>query len=132
MKKARGAIRHDYCGELRAPRHCGKGEKRGTVATEPTITRQEVAHLAYLARLDVTDEELDRYAGQLDLILHSVAAVSAVADQDIEPTSHAVPLVNVYREDVVRPGLTNDEALAMAPAADAGMFRVPQILGEEQ
>lgn len=100
--------------------------------SSPTLTRDEVAHLAYLARLQVTDEELDRYAGQLDVILRSVAAVAAVADQDIEPTSHAVPLVNVYREDVVRPGLTQAEALAMAPAADAGRFRVPQILGEEQ
>lgn len=101
-------------------------------ASSPVLTRDEVAHLAYLARLDMTDEELDRYAGQLDVILHSVATVAAVADQDIEPTSHAVPLVNVYREDIVRPGLTQDEALAMAPAADAGRFRVPQILGEEQ
>lgn len=98
----------------------------------PALTKDEVAHLAYLARLDVTEEELDRYAGQLDVILSSVAAVAAVADQDIEPTSHAVPLVNVFREDVVRPGLTQDEALAMAPAADSGRFRVPQILGEEQ
>lgn len=98
----------------------------------PTLTTGEVAHLAYLARLDVTDEELGRYAGQLDVILQSVAAVAAVADQDIEGTSHAVPLVNVYREDVVRPGLTQSEALAAAPAAEAGRFRVPQILGEEQ
>ncbi|OJV24959.1 MAG: asparaginyl/glutamyl-tRNA amidotransferase subunit C [Actinobacteria bacterium 69-20] len=91
-----------------------------------------MAHLAHLARLAVADEELDRYAEQLDVILHSVAAVAAVAADDIEPTSHAVPLINVYREDVVRPGLTPEEALAMAPAADAGRFRVPQILGEEQ
>lgn len=98
----------------------------------PALTRDEVAHLAYLARLDVTDEELDRYAQQLDVILGSVAKVAAVADQDIEPTSHAVPLTNVYREDVVRPGLSQEEALAMAPAAEAGRFRVPQILGEEQ
>ena len=57
--------------------------------------------------------------------------VSEVAAQDIEPTSHAVPLTNVYREDVVTPGLTRDQALAMAPAAEDGRFRVPQILGEE-
>ena len=100
--------------------------------TAPALTRDEVAHLAYLARLDVTDSELDRYAQQLDVILGSVAKVAAVADQDIEPTSHAVPLTNVYREDVVRQGLSQDEALAMAPAAEAGRFRVPQILGEEQ
>ena len=98
----------------------------------PTLTRDEVAHLAYLARLDVSDEELDRYVGQLDVILQSVAKVAAVAGADIEPTSHAVPLVNVFREDVVRPGLSQSDALAMAPAADAGRFRVPQILGEEQ
>lgn len=98
----------------------------------PSLTRDEVAHLAHLARLAVTDEELDRYAGQLDVILSSVAAVARVADQDVPPTSHAVPLVNVFREDVVRPGLTADQALAMAPAADSGRFRVPQILGEEQ
>jgi aspartyl-tRNA(Asn)/glutamyl-tRNA(Gln) amidotransferase subunit C len=101
-------------------------------ACSPVLTRDEVAHLAYLARLQVTDAELDRYAEQLDVILHSVATVAAVANQDIEPTSHAVPLVNVFREDVVRPGLSQSEALAMAPAADAGRFRVPQILGEEQ
>lgn len=101
-------------------------------ANSPTLTRDEVAHLAYLARLQVTDEELDRYAGQLDVILQSVAKVTAIAGEDIPPTSHAVPLVNVYREDVVRPGLTSEEALAMAPAADSGRFRVPQILGEEQ
>lgn len=104
----------------------------GSGGGAPALTRDEVAHLAYLARLEVTDEELDRYAGQLELILGSVAVVSAVAEQDIEPTSHAVPLVNVFREDIVRPGLSNADALAMAPAADAGMFRVPQILGEEQ
>jgi aspartyl-tRNA(Asn)/glutamyl-tRNA(Gln) amidotransferase subunit C len=91
-----------------------------------------VAHLAQLARLAVTDQELDRYAQQLDVILTSVAAVSEVAADDIEPTSHAVPLVNVFRQDVPRPGLTREQALAMAPAAEDGRFRVPQILGEEQ
>ena len=105
---------------------------RADATAPPTVSRQDVAHLAHLARLAVADEELDRYARQLDVILHSVAAVAAVAADDIEPTSHAVPLVNVYREDVVRPGLTQEEALAMAPAAEAGRFRVPQILGEEQ
>ncbi len=108
------------------------GGAADTAATPPAISRDEVAHLALLARLQVTDDELDRYAEQLDVILHSVAAVSEIAADDVEPTSHAVPLVNVFREDVVRPGLTADEALAMAPAAEAGRFRVPQILGEEQ
>ncbi|HET8588136.1 MAG TPA: Asp-tRNA(Asn)/Glu-tRNA(Gln) amidotransferase subunit GatC [Nakamurella sp.] len=98
----------------------------------PTLSRADVAHLAQLARLAVTDQELDRYAQQLDVILTSVAAVSEVAADDIEPTSHAVPLVNVFRQDVPRPGLTREQALAMAPAAEDGRFRVPQILGEEQ
>ena len=95
------------------------------------LTRSDVAHLAHLARLSVTEEELDRYVGQLSVILESVVAVSAVAAEDIEPTSHAVPLTNVYRDDVGTPGLTREQALAMAPAAEDGRFRVPQILGEE-
>ncbi len=103
-------------------------------ASAPTLTRDDVAHLAHLARLELSDDELDLYVGQLSVILDSVATVSAVAaaDADIEPTSHAVPLTNVFREDVVRPGLTHDAALAAAPAAEEGRFRVPQILGEEQ
>ena len=99
----------------------------------PTLTRDSVGHLAHLARLDLTEAELDLYVDQLSVILHSVAAVSSVVGtRDIEPTSHAVPLTNVFREDVVRPGLTRDAALAGAPSAESGRFRVPQILGEEQ
>ncbi len=100
---------------------------------KPVLTREDVAHLAHLARLEVTDAELDLYVGQLSVILDSVAAVSEVAaSEDIEPTTHAVPLTNVYREDVVVPGLSQQAALAGAPAAEDGRFRVPQILGEEQ
>lgn len=97
----------------------------------PSISRDEVAHLARLARLAVTDDELDLFAGQLDQILQSVAQVSEVAADDIPPTSHAVPLTNVFREDVVRPGLDQQQALSGAPAAEDGRFRVPRILGEE-
>jgi aspartyl-tRNA(Asn)/glutamyl-tRNA(Gln) amidotransferase subunit C len=97
----------------------------------PSISRDEVAHLARLARLAVSDDELDLFAGQLDQIVGAVAAVGSVADQDIPPTSHAVPLTNVFRADVVRPGLTQAQALAAAPAAEDGRFRVPRILGEE-
>lgn len=96
------------------------------------LTRNDVAHLAHLARLELTDTELDMYVGQLSLILDSVAAVSSVANQDIKPTTHAVPLSNVYRDDVIRPGLTHEEAMDQAPAVQDGRFRVPQILGEEQ
>ena len=98
----------------------------------PNISRDEVAHLAKLARLAVTDDELDFFAGQLDQILDSVAKVSEVAAEDVPPTSHAVPLTNVFRQDVVVPGLTQQQALAGAPAAEEGRFRVPRILGEEQ
>ncbi|WP_436501852.1 Asp-tRNA(Asn)/Glu-tRNA(Gln) amidotransferase subunit GatC [Actinokineospora sp. HUAS TT18] len=97
----------------------------------PSISRDEVAHLARLARLAVTEEELDLFAGQLDQIVQAVAKVGDVADQDIPPTSHSVPLTNVFRRDVVRPGLTQQQALDSAPAAEDGRFRVPRILGEE-
>lgn len=95
------------------------------------ITRDEVAHLARLARLAVTDAELDVFAGQLDVILGSVARVGEVAADDIPPTSHAVPLENVFRADELRPGLSQEQALSGAPASEDGRFRVPRILGEE-
>ena len=95
------------------------------------ITRAEVAHLARLARLALAEDELDHYAEQLDVILQSVARVSEVAADDIPPTSHPLPLVNVYRPDVVVVGLTAEEALSAAPAVQDDRFRVPRILDEE-
>lgn len=95
-----------------------------------SITRAEVAHLAKLARLALTDDELDHYATQLDVILGSVARVAEVAADDIPPTSHAIPMANVFRPDVVVPGLTAEAALAAAPAAEEERFRVPRILDE--
>jgi len=95
------------------------------------ITRDEVAHLARLARLALPEDELDQLAAQLDVIISAVAKVQEVAKGDIPPTSHALPLTNVYRPDEVKPGLTPDQALAEAPAVEDGRFRVPQILGEE-
>jgi aspartyl-tRNA(Asn)/glutamyl-tRNA(Gln) amidotransferase subunit C len=95
------------------------------------ITRAEVAHLAKLARLTLTDEQLDHYAEQLSVIIESVARVSEVATEDVPATSHPVPLVNVTRPDVVQPGLMPDDALAMAPAREDDRFRVPRILDEE-
>ncbi|MGI8868316.1 MAG: Asp-tRNA(Asn)/Glu-tRNA(Gln) amidotransferase subunit GatC [Mycobacteriales bacterium] len=94
------------------------------------ISRDEVAHLARLARLAVTDEELDTFAGQLDVILGAVAQVSAVPTDGVPATSHAVPLTNVTRPDEVRPGLSQQKALAAAPATEDGRFRVPRILDE--
>lgn len=97
-----------------------------------TISREEVAHLARLARLAVTDAELDLFAGQLDGILQAVARVGEVAADDIPPTSHSVPLINVLREDEIQPCLPRDEALAGAPDSFENRFRVPQILAEEE
>ncbi|MGZ6840314.1 MAG: Asp-tRNA(Asn)/Glu-tRNA(Gln) amidotransferase subunit GatC [Frankiaceae bacterium] len=95
-----------------------------------TITRDEVAHLARLARLALDETELDHLSGQLDVILNSVARVREVASADIPPTSHAVPLTNVFRPDALRPSLAREEVLAVAPAAEEGRFRVPRILDE--
>jgi aspartyl-tRNA(Asn)/glutamyl-tRNA(Gln) amidotransferase subunit C len=95
------------------------------------ITRAEVAHLARLARIDLTQDELDHFATQLDVIIGAVARVAEVAADDIPPTSHSVPLINVLREDEVGPCLSPEEVLAAAPAAEDGRFRVPRILDEE-
>ncbi len=99
--------------------------------TPAEITRTDVAHLARLARLAVTDEELDTFAGQLQVILGAVARVGEVAADDIPPTSHVVPLTNVWRADEVRPSLPHDAAMAAAPAVEQERFRVPRILDEE-
>ena len=96
-----------------------------------SITRDEVAHLARLARLELPGDELASYAEQLDVILAAVARVGEVAAADIPPTSHALPLTDVTRADVARPGLPPEEALAGAPAAEQDRFRVPRILTEE-
>ena len=95
------------------------------------ISREEVAHLARLSRLAVTEEELDKFAGQLDVILQSVARIGDVAAEDIPPTSHSVPLTNVLRDDVVTPSLSQADVLSGAPDAAEGRFRVPRILDEE-
>jgi aspartyl-tRNA(Asn)/glutamyl-tRNA(Gln) amidotransferase subunit C len=98
----------------------------------PEITREEVAHLARLARLALDDAELDGLAAQLDVILGAVAQISEVTDAaDVPPTTHAVPVENVTRPEVVMPSLPRDAVLAGAPAAEDGRFRVPRILDDE-
>ncbi|WP_310962740.1 Asp-tRNA(Asn)/Glu-tRNA(Gln) amidotransferase subunit GatC [Nocardioides terrisoli] len=99
---------------------------------DDVITRAEVRHLADLARIELDDDELDQLAPQLAVILESVASISTVAAEDIPPTSHAIPLTNVFRDDVVQPSLTADQALSGAPEQDQQRFSVPRILGEEQ
>lgn len=96
------------------------------------ISRDEVARLAKLARLALTDSELDSFAGQLDAILGYVSQVQAVDVTDVAPTGNPLKSVNVSRPDVVAPCLTQAEALAEAPAAVDGRFAVPQILGEAE
>ncbi len=98
----------------------------------PAISRDEVAHLARLSRLALSDEELDQFAGQLDSILNHVKAVSEVAADDVPPTANPNPVTNVTRPDVIVPGLTPEQALSGAPAVEQDRFAVPQILGEEE
>ncbi len=104
----------------------------GRLAPMSTLNSAEVARLAALARIDLTTEETQRLAGELDVIVGAVAKVSDVAGDDVPATSHPIPLTNVFREDVITPTLDPDEVLAQAPASEAQMFAVPQILGEEQ
>jgi aspartyl-tRNA(Asn)/glutamyl-tRNA(Gln) amidotransferase subunit C len=101
------------------------------MSSGPHISRDDVAHLARLARLAVTDEELDLFAGQLDVILGAVARVGEVAAADIPPTTHAVPLSNVLRPDVIADSLPREAVLAGAPAVEEEKFRVPRILDEQ-
>ena len=95
------------------------------------LTADDVAALARLARIDLTQDELQHLAPQLDVILESVAKVSEVAADDVPPTSHALPLSNVFRADEIRKSLPVEQVLAGAPAAEQDRFRVPRILDEE-
>lgn len=97
----------------------------------PTLDRRDVAHLARLARIAMTDDELDHLAGQLDVILGAVARVQEVAAADVPPTSHPLALTNVLRPDQPRPSLGAAAALAAAPADEDDRFRVPRILDPE-
>jgi aspartyl-tRNA(Asn)/glutamyl-tRNA(Gln) amidotransferase subunit C len=97
----------------------------------PKLSRDDVAHVAVLARLELTDDELDLFTTQLGAVLEHAADVEALDVADVPPTSHPYPLRNVFRPDEVRPGVDRDEVLAQAPAAESGRFRVPPILGEE-
>lgn len=95
------------------------------------ISREEVQHLAHLARLELTDDETAHYADQLSAIVDAVARVSEIAADDIPPTSHPIPMSNVFRDDVARPGLDRDAVAAAAPSWEDDRFKVPRILGED-
>jgi aspartyl-tRNA(Asn)/glutamyl-tRNA(Gln) amidotransferase subunit C len=96
------------------------------------ISRDDVAHLARLARLALTDAELDSFAGQLDAILEHVGQIQAVDVTGVAATDNPLTSVNVTRPDVVEPGLTQQEALSQAPKTAEGRFAVPRILGEPE
>lgn len=95
------------------------------------ITPADVAHVAKLARLDLTEEEMARLVVELGAVLDHAADVAALDTAGVAPTAHPLPLRNVLRPDQPRPVLDRDEVLAMAPRAEDGRFRVPPILGEE-
>lgn len=96
------------------------------------LTAQDVARLADLARIELTEEELARLAPQMDEILASMATLAEAIDDDVPPMSHAVPLVNVFRDDQVRPSYPASAMLAAAPAVEENQFRVPRILDAEE
>ena len=98
--------------------------------TDHSLTRAEVEHVARLARLALTGDELDSLTTELGAILEHAAQVSALDTAGVPPTAHPLPLVNVFRADSTRPSLPRDEVLAEAPAAEGGRFRVPRILGD--
>jgi aspartyl-tRNA(Asn)/glutamyl-tRNA(Gln) amidotransferase subunit C len=96
------------------------------------ISAEQVAHLANLARIDLSHDEIAVLARELEAIVDSVAKVTEVATPDVPATSHPIPLSNVYRDDVVGQTLTAQQALAGAPEHDGSRFTVSAILGEEQ
>lgn len=96
------------------------------------LSRADVVELVRQAVLAPSDADIDAYTDQLNTILATVSKVTELRDRDIKPTSHVTDMTNAFRDDEIRPSLTVSQALAMAPAAEADRFQVPQILGEEQ
>jgi len=94
------------------------------------ISREDVAHVARLARLALAEEELERYTTQLASVLEHAADIESLDIADVPPTAHPLPLSNVLRDDLPRPSLDRDEVLAQAPDVEDNRFRIPRILGE--
>lgn len=92
------------------------------------ITKEQVEHIAHLSRLEIKEEEVEVYAGQLEKIVTLVENLSSVDTTDVEPTYHVLDLVNVFREDVAKEGLDKEEVLKNAYEKEAGQFKVPTIL----
>ncbi len=93
-----------------------------------SLTREQVLHVAKLARLTLTEEEVGKFAGQLSAILQHAEQVMALAAEDVPPTSHAIPIKNVFRPDVAGECLTQEKALSTAPESEQGRFKVPRII----
>jgi aspartyl-tRNA(Asn)/glutamyl-tRNA(Gln) amidotransferase subunit C len=103
------------------------------MSAEPSgarLSRENVVHVAKLARLALTDAEIDQYTADLAAVLEHAQDVAALDTTGVKQTAHPLPLTNVFRADVVRPSVDRAEVLAMAPAAEDDRFRVPQILAE--
>lgn len=100
------------------------------LAMATRISPEEVAYVARLARLALTPDELERFTGQLGAVLDHAQDVAALDTAGVPPTAHPLPLVNVWRDDVIVPGVDRDEVLGQAPSVEADRFRVPRILGE--
>jgi aspartyl-tRNA(Asn)/glutamyl-tRNA(Gln) amidotransferase subunit C len=94
------------------------------------ITRDDVAHVAKLARLEVSEAELDLFTGQLAAVLEHADDVASLDTEGVPPTAHPLPLENVLRPDEPRPSLDRDEVLSQAPSVEQHRFRVPPVLGE--
>lgn len=92
------------------------------------LTREQVLHVAKLARLALRDDEVDKFQQQLSLILEHADRVMELAADDVPPTAHALPLSNVFREDVVKPSLSPEKSLSTAPESEQGRFKVPRIV----
>ena len=95
------------------------------------LSRDEVLHVARLARLALSDDEVTRFGAQLSAILDHAARVSEVAADDVPPTSHALPLSNVFRDDEIGDCLPQEKALSTAPEVEDGRFKVPRIIEEQ-
>ena len=100
------------------------------MAEPARLTREDVAHVAALARLHLSEEELDLFTGQLAQVLAHAADVASLDLAGVEPTAHAMAVTNVLRPDEVRPGVDREEVLTQAPSVEDHRFRVPRILGE--
>ncbi len=100
------------------------------MSAPPSLGREEVAHVAALARLSLTDEELDLFTEQLSRVIDHARDVASLDVEGVPPTSHPLPVRNVLRDDEPRPGLDRDEVLAAAPAVEDQRFKVPRIVGE--